>query len=77
MQIDCGSTILAEITRGACQQMNLAEGMEIYCLIKTQAIIYLSDLEALPHQRIVNYGNHYYYLSFDTVLANKPFESLI
>lgn len=65
VQIDCGSTILAEITRGACQQMGLMEGMEIYCLIKTQAIIYLTDLYTLPHQRIISYGDNYYYLGLE------------
>lgn len=65
IQIDCGSTILAEITRGACQQMGLMEGQEVYCLIKTQAIIYLSDLDILPHQRIVSYGDNYYYLGLE------------
>jgi molybdate transport system ATP-binding protein len=60
VQIDCGFTILAEITRGACQQMGLMEATEVYCLIKTQAIIVLSDLDILPHQRIVCYGDNYY-----------------
>ena len=67
VQIDCGWTILAEITRGACQQMGLQEGQEVYCLIKTQAIIYLSDLDTLPHQRIVGYGDNYYYLGVENV----------
>jgi molybdate transport system ATP-binding protein len=65
VQIDCGSTILAEITRGACQQMGLMEGQEVYCLIKTQAIIYLSDMDIMPHQRIVSYGDNYYYLGLE------------
>ncbi|ESS73008.1 molybdenum import ATP-binding protein ModC [Methyloglobulus morosus KoM1] len=71
VQIDCGWTILAEITRGACQQMALTEGQEVYCLIKTQAIIYLADLDILPHQRIVSYGNNYYYLALENAAANE------
>jgi molybdate transport system ATP-binding protein len=70
VQIDCGWTILAEITLGACQQMGLMEGEEVYCLIKTQAIIYLADLDILPHQRIVSYGDNYYYLGLENTLAN-------
>lgn len=65
VQIDCGWTILAEITLGACKQMELMEGQEVYCLIKTQAITYLSDLDILPHQRIVSYGDNYYYLGLE------------
>ncbi len=65
VQIDCGSTLLAEITLAACRQMGLMEGQEVYCLIKTQAIIYLSELDSLPHQRIVNYGKHVYYMGSD------------
>jgi molybdate transport system ATP-binding protein len=71
VQIDCGSTILAEITRGACQQMDLMEGQEVYCLIKTQAIVYLTDLDTLPRQRIVSYGNNYYYLGLENAPINE------
>ena len=70
VQIDCGSTLIAEITRGACQQMALMEGQEVYCLIKTQAIIYLADLDMLPHQRIIAYGNNYYYVGIDGAEPN-------
>ena len=65
VQIDCGWTVLAEITQGACQQMALTEGQEIYCLIKTQSIIYLTDLDILPRQRIVSDGDNYYYLGLE------------
>lgn len=62
VQVDCGSTLLAEITPGACRDMDLREGNFVYCLIKTHAIIYLNDLDALPYQRVVSHGDQYYYL---------------
>lgn len=62
-QVDCGSTLLAEITPGACKKMALQEGDAVYCLIKTHAIVYLAELDAIPYQRVVNHGEGYYYLS--------------
>jgi len=62
VQVDCGGTLLAEITPGACRDMGLQEGDFVYCLIKTHAIIYLSDLDNLPYQRVVSHGDQYYYL---------------
>lgn len=61
-QVDCGSTLLAEITPGACKNMALQEGDAVYCLIKTHAIVYLTELDAIPYQRVVNHGEGYYYL---------------
>jgi molybdate transport system ATP-binding protein len=63
VQIDCGGTLLAEITPGACRDMALSEGEIVYCLIKTHAIVYIAELDALPYQRVVNHGDHYYFLS--------------
>lgn len=63
VQIDCGAALLVEITPGAYQNMALREGDTVYCLIKTHAIVYLSELDSLPYQRVVNHGDGYYYLS--------------
>ncbi|MDD1621109.1 MAG: ATP-binding cassette domain-containing protein [Methylococcaceae bacterium] len=63
VQVDCGATLLAEITPGACRSMVLQEGDAIYCLIKTHSITYLTELDALPYQRVVSHGDGYYYLS--------------
>jgi molybdate transport system ATP-binding protein len=63
VQVDCGGTLLAEITPGACHDMALKEGGIVYCLIKTHAIVYLAELDALPYQRVVSHGDGYYYLS--------------
>lgn len=62
VQVDCGGTLLAEITPGAYRDMALQEGDTIYCLIKTHAIVYIAELDALPYQRVVSHGNGYYYL---------------
>lgn len=62
VQVDCGGTLLAEITHGACQNMGLQEGDVVYCLIKTHAFVYLAELDILPYQRVVNHGDNYYYL---------------
>lgn len=65
VQVDCGGTLLAEITPGACRDMDLREGDDVYCLIKTHAIVYLAELDTLPHQRVVSHGEGYYYLGAD------------
>ncbi|WP_333874698.1 molybdenum ABC transporter ATP-binding protein [Methylobacter sp.] len=62
VQVDCGSTLLAEITPGACRDMALQEGEFIYCLIKTHSITYLTELDALPYQRVINHGDGHYFL---------------
>ncbi|MEQ1622525.1 MAG: ATP-binding cassette domain-containing protein [Methylococcales bacterium] len=62
VQIDCGGTLLAEITPGACREMALQEGEDIYCLIKTHAITYLTEFDAQPYQRVVSHGDGQYYL---------------
>jgi molybdate transport system ATP-binding protein len=62
VQIDCGRTLLAEITPGACRDMALQEGEDIYCLIKTHSIAYLAELDGMPYQRILNYGDGCYSL---------------
>jgi molybdate transport system ATP-binding protein len=63
VQVDCGAALLVEITHGAHQRMALREGDTVYCLIKTHSIVYLSELDTLPYQRVVNHGDGYYYLS--------------
>lgn len=63
VQVDCGAALLAEITMGAFHSLGLKEGDSVYCLIKTHSIVYLSELDCLPYQRVVNYGDGYYYLS--------------
>ena len=62
VQVDCGGTLLAEITPGACRDMALQEGEDIYCLIKTHSITYLAELDAQPYHRVVSYGDGHYYL---------------
>lgn len=62
VQVDCGGTLLAEITPGACRSMALQEGKDIYCLIKTHSISYLTELAAQPHHRIVSHGDGSYSL---------------
>jgi len=62
VQVDCGGTLLAEITPGACRNMALQEGEDIYCLIKTHSITYLAELDAQPYHRVVSHGDGHYYL---------------
>ena len=62
VQVDCGGTLLAEITSGACRSMGLQEGEDIYCLIKTHSITFLSELDAPPYHRVVSHGDGHYYL---------------
>ena len=62
VQVDCGGTLLAEITPGACRYMALQEGEDIYCLIKTHSITYLTELDAQPSHRVVSHGDGHYYL---------------
>ncbi|MEQ1635256.1 MAG: ATP-binding cassette domain-containing protein [Methylococcales bacterium] len=62
VQIDCGTTLLAEITPGACRDMALQEGEMIYCLIKTHSIVYLAEMDAQPYRRVINHGDGAYYL---------------
>lgn len=62
VQVDCGNTLLAEITPRACQDMGLREGDTVYCLIKTHAIRYLAEVDSLPAQRVLNHDNGRYYL---------------
>ncbi|NOT10495.1 MAG: ATP-binding cassette domain-containing protein [Methylococcaceae bacterium] len=63
VQVDCGCTLLVEITPGACRDMALQEGETIYCLVKTHSISYLAELDTLPYQRVVNYGEGRYFLN--------------
>jgi molybdate transport system ATP-binding protein len=65
VQVDCGRTLLAEITQGAYRDMSLQEGDKIYCLIKTHSISYLSELDRMPYQRVLNHGDGRYYLGMD------------
>jgi molybdate transport system ATP-binding protein len=62
VQVDCGGTLLAEITPGACRDMALQEGEDIYCLIKTHSITYLAELDAQPYHRVVSHADGHYYL---------------
>ena len=62
VQVDCGRTLLAEITPGACREMSSQEGQDIYCLIKTHSITYLAEFDAQPHHRVVSHGDGHYYL---------------
>ncbi|MDD5227446.1 MAG: TOBE domain-containing protein [Methylococcales bacterium] len=60
VQVDCGETLLVEITLGACRDMALQEGDTIYCLIKTHSITHLNEQNTQPYQlpvaERVNYG---------------------
>lgn len=49
VQIDCGATLVAEVTLRACRDMDLKEGQSVYCLVKAHAIRYLSELGAGPY----------------------------
>lgn len=71
VQMDCGSTLLAEITPGACRDMVLREGEMIYCLIKTHAITYLAEIANQPYQRIINHGDGAYYLTHNRLRGSK------
>ncbi|CAI8842642.1 molybdenum ABC transporter ATP-binding protein [Methylocaldum szegediense] len=42
IQIDVGTTLIAEITRRAFAAMNIGEGDTVYCLAKTQAFSFLA-----------------------------------
>jgi molybdate transport system ATP-binding protein len=72
VQIDCGGTLLAEITPGAFRTMGLQEGDVVYCLIKTHAIVYIVELDNLPYQRVVNHGDGYYYLGSESDTKRDP-----
>jgi molybdate transport system ATP-binding protein len=62
VQVDCGCTLLAEITPGSCRDMALQEGEDIYCLMKTHSITYLAEFDAQPYHRVVSHGDGHYYL---------------
>jgi molybdate transport system ATP-binding protein len=62
VQVDCGGTLLSEVTPGASRDMGLQEGEDIYCLIKTHSITYLTEFDAQPYQRVINHGDGHYYL---------------
>jgi molybdate transport system ATP-binding protein len=46
VQIDCGVTLLAEITSRAFRAMSLKEGDTVYCLIKAHAARYTDEIDA-------------------------------
>lgn len=48
VQVDCGCTLLAGITRRACRELALQEGDTVYCLVKTQSFAYLAELDLPP-----------------------------
>ena len=62
VQVDCGATLLADITPGGCRDMALKEGDDIHCLIKTRAINYLAEIDARPYHRVLSHGDGHYYL---------------
>ena len=62
VQVDCGATLLADITPGACRDLDLKEGDDIHCLIKTRAINYLAEIDARPYHRVLSHGDGHYYL---------------
>jgi molybdate transport system ATP-binding protein len=62
VQVDCGDTLLAEITPRACQNMGLQEGDVIYCLIKAHSIAYLTEFDAQFSKPVVSQNNGIYYL---------------
>ncbi len=64
VQVDCGATLLADITPGACRDMELKEGDDIHCLIKTRAIHYLAERDAIPANRIFHRGDGHYSLEY-------------
>jgi molybdate transport system ATP-binding protein len=76
VQVDCGGALLVEITQGAYRNMALQEGDVVYCLIKTHSIVYLAELDALPYQRVVNYGDGYYYLGSDESASEAFFANI-
>ena len=61
VQVDCGDTLLAEITLGACKDMDLQEGDVVYCLIKTHAIAYLAEFDSQPLFQVLSHNNGLYY----------------
>lgn len=63
VQVDCGDTLLIEITPRACKDMMLEEGDIIYCLIKTHSINYLTEFDSYPSQQVLSHNNGLYYLS--------------
>ena len=64
VQVDCGATLLADITPGACRDMALKEGDDIFCLIKTRAINYLAERNAFPANRVFHHGDGHYSLDY-------------
>ncbi len=60
VQVDCGETLLVEITLGACRDMALQEGDTVYCLIKTHSITHCAKENTQPYElpvaKRVNYG---------------------
>jgi molybdate transport system ATP-binding protein len=64
VQVDCGATLLADITPGAFRDMELKEGDDIYCLIKTRAISYLAERDIFSANRVFNYGDGHYSLDY-------------
>jgi molybdate transport system ATP-binding protein len=62
VQVDCGDTLLVEITHGAYKDMDLQEGEVIYCLIKTHSIAYLGEFDFQASQRVLSHDNSLYSL---------------
>jgi molybdate transport system ATP-binding protein len=63
VQVDCGDTLLVEMTHRACKNMMLQEGEVIYCLIKAHSINCLSEFDTKP---ILTHDNGRYH--FDDLL---------
>ena len=64
VQVDCGATLFADITPGACRDMELKEGDDIHCLIKTRAINFIAERDAIPANRIFHRGDGHYSLDY-------------
>ena len=57
VQIDCGVTLLAEITSRAFRSMELEEGDTVYCLIKTHAARYTGEIDASGSRSELRYSD--------------------
>ncbi|MFM8331332.1 MAG: ATP-binding cassette domain-containing protein [Candidatus Methylumidiphilus sp.] len=67
VQIDCGSIVLAEITLRALADMQLQEGDTVYCLAKTHAVEYISEVDARASNRAIRQSDGYYFLDATSI----------
>lgn len=66
VQVDCGSTLLAGITRRADRDLALKEGDAVYCLAKAQSFAYLDEPDRGTAPRILSDGKRCFVLEQDT-----------